>query len=77
MFRPVSRFLSPIRYLVLLAAAVFVLTPAVSAQKVRLRAQINPNCVVPSGLESLKYADIWADGNIAVQGSFNCRGVFI
>ena len=46
----------------------------VSAQKVRLRAQITPNC----GVNSLsKFADIYADGNIAVQGSYSCRGVFI
>jgi len=47
------------------------------AQKVRLRAQINPNCETQGGLEGLKYADIYADGNMAVQGSYNCRGVFI
>ncbi|HEX8288452.1 MAG TPA: FG-GAP-like repeat-containing protein [Pyrinomonadaceae bacterium] len=44
------------------------------AQKVRLRAQITPDC----GVDSIsKFADIYADGNIAVQGSFDCRGVFI
>ena len=44
------------------------------AQKVRLRAQITPDC----GVDSIsKFADIYADGNIAVQGSFNCRGAFI
>src|SRR5829696_9856493 len=47
---------------------------AVSAQKVRLRSQITPNCGVTS---NLKFADIFGDGNIAVQGSYNCRGVFI
>jgi len=46
----------------------------VHAQKVRLRAQITPEC----GTTSLaKFADISADGNLAVQGSYNCRGVFI
>ncbi|MCW5960354.1 MAG: VCBS repeat-containing protein [Pyrinomonadaceae bacterium] len=44
------------------------------AQKVRLRAQINPPCATSS---RLKFADIYADGNIAVQGSYNCRGAFI
>lgn len=48
-----------------------------SAQKVRLRAQITPNCTVASGNTGLKFADIYADGNIAVQGTYNCRGVFI
>lgn len=48
------------------------------AQKVRLRSNINPNCVRPSGNPTnLKFADIYADGNIAVQGTFSCRGVFI
>jgi len=45
-----------------------------SAQKVRLRAQITPNC---GNNSNLKFADIYADGNIAVQGSFICRGAFI
>ena len=44
------------------------------AQKVRLRSRITPDCGVTS---DLKFADIWADGNIAVMGSYNCRGAFI
>lgn len=63
------------------ALIVFVLASALatiaSAQKVRLRAQITPNCTVVSGSSGSKFADIYADGNIAVQGSYNCRGVFI
>ncbi len=48
------------------------------AQRVRLRSQTNPNCTVGTGLNAnWKYADIYADGNIAVQGSYYCRGVFI
>jgi len=47
---------------------------SVSAQKVRLRSQITPTCGSSS---NLKFADIYADGNIAVQGSYNCRGAFI
>ncbi len=46
----------------------------VFAQKVRLRSQINPTCASNS---NAKFADIYADGNIAVQGSYNCRGAFI
>ncbi|HEY0657914.1 MAG TPA: hypothetical protein VGD05_05545, partial [Pyrinomonadaceae bacterium] len=46
----------------------------VNAQKVRLRSQITPNCGTNS---EYKFADIYADGNIAVQGSFACLGVFI
>jgi hypothetical protein len=46
----------------------------VTAQKVRLRSQITPACTSSS---SLRFSDIYADGNIAVMGSFNCRGAFI
>lgn len=46
-----------------------------TAQKVRLRAQITPSC--SSTGSNLKFADIYAEGNIAVQGSYNCRGAFI
>lgn len=55
----------------------FALTDTVSGQRLRLRSKIDPGCQAPTGLPDLKYADIWADGNIAVQGSYNCRGVFI
>ncbi|MFN2501456.1 MAG: FG-GAP-like repeat-containing protein [Pyrinomonadaceae bacterium] len=51
--------------------------PDVDAQKVRLRSHITPNCSVVSGSSQLKFTDIYADGRIAVQGSYNCRGVFI
>lgn len=46
------------------------------AQKVRLRSQITPNCTSSAGA-NLKFADIFGDGNIAVQGSYGCRGAFI
>ncbi|MEJ7860068.1 MAG: FG-GAP-like repeat-containing protein [Pyrinomonadaceae bacterium] len=48
-----------------------------SAQKVRLRSQITPDCQASFGNPKWKFADIYADGNIAVQGSYNCRGAFI
>ena len=48
-----------------------------SALGIRLRAEINPNCSTGSGNPNWKFADIFADGNIAVQGSYNCRGAFI
>ncbi len=44
------------------------------AQRVKLRGQINPPCAVSN---NTKFADIYADGNIAVQGSYSCRGAFI
>lgn len=46
------------------------------AGNVRLRAQITPPCSTQSGGTS-RFADIWAEGNIAVQGSYGCRGAFI
>lgn len=59
--------------LLFLVTASFV--PDAAAQKVRLRSQIAPTC--DSGGSNLKYADIYADGNIAVMGSYACRGAFI
>lgn len=52
----------------------------VSAQKLRLRSQISPDCAETNNIISgqfLKFADIYADGNIAVQGGFECSGAFI
>jgi len=43
------------------------------AQKVRLRSQITPVC----GSGSQKFADIYGEGNIAVMGTYSCRGAFI
>ncbi len=54
--------------------SVFIAAQDVAAQKVRLRSKIMPTCATSS---SLKFSDIYADGNIAVVGSYNCRGVFI
>lgn len=45
-------------------------------QNARLRANINPTCTSSQGA-NLKFADIYADGNIAVMGSYGCKGVFI
>jgi hypothetical protein len=64
-----------------LLIAFFALTFGVSenlfAQKVKLRGQITPNCPASAGNANLKFADIYADGNIAVQGTYGCRGAFI
>lgn len=54
------------------------LNSSATAQKVRLRSNINPDCTRPNGSPTdSKFADIYADGNIAVVGTFSCRGVFI
>jgi hypothetical protein len=61
-------------FFLLLLAIISGFNETLFAQKVRLRAEINPTCATNS---RSKFADIYADGNIAVQGSFNCRGAFI
>lgn len=48
--------------------------PDAFARSIKLRSSIAPGCATTS---TLKYADIYADGNIAVMGSYNCRGAFI
>jgi len=68
------------RFCLLPVALLFVMGLAVgaSAQKVRLRSRIDPKCVAnATGNPNWKYADIYADGNLAVQGSYNCHGAFI
>jgi hypothetical protein len=63
-----------IAFLTGLLVLVLAFTFGAAAQKVRLRSQSTPTCATSS---NLKFADIYADGNIAVMGSYNCRGVFI
>ncbi|MBK6751844.1 MAG: VCBS repeat-containing protein [Pyrinomonadaceae bacterium] len=74
----IQTFLRACRIPFALAAGIIALS-AFAAQAdaqlpMRLRAQIQPACATTS---ALKFADIYADGNIAVMGSYNCRGVFI
>ncbi|MGB7203670.1 MAG: FG-GAP-like repeat-containing protein [Pyrinomonadaceae bacterium] len=47
------------------------------SQKLRLRSQATPTCTSVTTPATWKFSDIYADGNIAVMGSYNCRGVFI
>ena len=54
--------------------ATLVFSGEADAQKVRLRGKITPTCATTS---NLKFADIYAEGDTAVMGSYNCRGVFI
>ncbi len=51
-------------------------TMAMAGQPVRLRSNITPTCNSTIG-PSARYADIYGEGNLAVQGSYGCRGVFI
>lgn len=70
------RFLS---FVFVFAVLLFGLNENLSAQKVKLRSQITPNCPLVRSVIAgdQKFADIYADGNIAVQGSYECNGVFI
>ncbi len=61
----------------LLIAVSLVVAPGAPVVNLPLRANITPACESVSGYHAWKFADIYADGNIAVQGSYNCRGVFI
>ena len=73
-FKSLSGF--PVRSIVAAAAFILLSFSVGSAQHVHLRSQLNPPC--PSGAGSnLKFADIFAEGNTAVQGSYGCRGAFI
>jgi hypothetical protein len=65
-----------IAFLTVLLLSVLVFTLSVSAQKVRLRSQSTPVCTSSAGA-NLKFSDIYADGNLAVMGSYGCRGAFI
>jgi hypothetical protein len=60
--------------IVLTAVILFFSSDALALKNYKLRANINPGCATTS---TWKYADLYADGNLAVMGSYNCRGVFI
>lgn len=65
---------------IVLAVSFFCLNTSLTAQKVRLRAQITPDCELTPGFPGSqlgKYSDIYGDGNIAVQGGYKCSGAFI
>lgn len=49
---------------------------SVSAQRVRLRSRTTPSCPAVRSA-SRGFADLFGDGNIAVQGSYGCNGAFI
>ena len=62
--------------LILLGVFAFLTTvnSPVAAQNIRLRANLDP---FPNNTVSTKYADITADGNLAVMGSYSTRGAYI
>lgn len=57
------------------AVSVGICSSEIHGQKMRLRSQTTPSC--QSGTSQWKFADVYGDGNIAVQGSYNCKGAFI
>ncbi|MBS1796433.1 MAG: VCBS repeat-containing protein [Acidobacteria bacterium] len=57
--------------------AAFLFGVDAAGQRVRLRSQITPSCPQVRSTTGWKFADIYADGNIAVQGSYGCNGAFI
>ncbi len=69
-----AAMLRKLSYFLIATFAVTALAVGTQAQRVRLRSQINPAC---TGGGNIKFSDIFADGNIAVQGSYGCKGVFI
>ena len=76
MFLPASRISTTLRFCVFISVIILIVSLPAAAQRIRLRAQITPVCTSSAGA-NLKFADIYADGNIAVQGSYGCRGAFI
>lgn len=60
-----------------LAAIMFGTAAGAPVVDLPLRANITPACEPTSGYYPWKFADIYANGNVAVQGTYNCRGVFI
>jgi hypothetical protein len=60
---------------------IFGLSDSIFAQKVKLRAQITPQCTrvrnTSVGGFPPYFADIYGSGNIAVQGGYDCNGAFI
>lgn len=60
-----------------ICTAVLALASTAAAQKVRLRSQITPTCTQVRATSGWRFSDIYADGNIAVQGGYGCNGAFI
>lgn len=76
MLRTCRRIRTQSLILLVITAFVTILASTATALPVRLRSEIAPPCTSGSGA-SLRYADIFASGNVAVQGSYGCKGVFI
>ncbi len=63
--------------LFIFVCAFFAANSEVSAQRVRLRSKITPPCTPVAGAGRANFADLYADGNLAVLGTYFCRGAFI
>ena len=69
-------FAVTVRRAIFVGALLVLIVSNAAAQRVHLRAQLAPECTSTAGA-NLRYADVFADGNIAVLGSYGCRGAFI
>lgn len=72
-------FRASLTYVSLFAALTIMLISDAIGQRqtVSLRGQITPTCTSGGAGQNSKFADIYAEGNIAVQGSYGCTGAFI
>lgn len=79
MINTLTQRVSSLGVCVLFAAMLCLAVSNAAAQRVRLRSQITPPCTAIAGASNpnWKFADLFGDGNIAVQGSYYCRGAFI
>jgi hypothetical protein len=66
-----------INYVSFFLVFLFAGMPIVFGQDLPLRSNIVPKCEPDSGFYYWKFADIYGDGKLAAQGTYNCRGVFI
>ncbi|MBK9215887.1 MAG: hypothetical protein IPM59_09860 [Chloracidobacterium sp.] len=76
MFTSCSMVCKAVRWYLFFALFIAAAAAGASAQAVRLRSQTAPPCSSSQG-DSLRYADLFGENQIAVQGSYGCRGAFI
>ncbi len=76
MLRSCLRIRIQLLVLFFVSAFVVILSSNAKALPVRLRGELAPPCTSSQG-SNFKYADLFGDGNIAVQGTYGCKGAFI
>ncbi len=70
--------MKPLRFAFVLGilVSVFLISQESFAQRIRLRGKVTPDCPA-RGNPNWKFADLYGEGNIAVQGTYYCTGAFI